>query len=907
MKKRFKFLMFIAILSMNILFANEIQINLTLKEKEFLKKHKILKIPEINFPPFNFKKDGIVQGFSIDYINLITEKLNIKTKYISGYSWSEYLTMLSNGDIDILADISTSTEREKTLAFTDPYFTLYNIFYIKKGSKEYNSLDELDGKTYITPKNYKNSNYIKKHYPLIKQLYVKSNLEAFQLLAQGKGDIVIDTKSVANYLLKTNNITDIVPSNIINDRYLIDELRISVKKTNTLLLSVLKKAQKNISNKEINRLKEKWFDKRYKKENLLSIQEKEYLKNNTFTYAGDPNWLPFEAFDKQGKYIGIVSEHIEIIEKKLNIKFKKIITKDWINTLELSKKIKSDIISGDAADVILAKNYKPIDTYIQNPLVLVTRKDHPFISELNHIKDKKIAYIDGYGYTADIVKKYPNIKFLKTNSINSALVGVKSGKYDIVIGTLSMIDYTIVSMGLEGIKISGDTGITMNLTLFINREKPLLYSIINKTMNSIDDITKHKIMSKWRHTKLGNIIDYTLIWQIIGVFIFIFLIGLSFLIISRKNNKRLNKLLNSTIEAIAIFKNGKLIETNKQLLQMYGYSSIEDIKGNTPLDFVSPSQHEFLKNQLKDSQKPYELNMVRSDGTNFPALVRGTNMDNNIRITSVLDLTELKDTQKEFELLNKSLEFKVKSEIEKNKQQQLMMLQQSRLAQMGEIISMIAHQWRQPLNSLAMINQTIILKYHRDKLNDKAIEYFSKNSNKQIQGMSQTINDFRDFFKPEKEKVKFILNDIIQNTIDMVNPIFIKEKIDIILGVDNEFMIVGFPNELSQTILNIVNNAKDALIENKIKDKQIVISIKSKNKNTILTISDNAGGIPLNVIDKIFNPYFSTKEAKKGTGLGLYMSKIIIEEHMGGRITVANSESGAVFTIILKKKERDEK
>ncbi len=286
----------------------------------------------------------------------------------------------------------------------------------------------------------------------------------------------------------------------------------------------------------------------------------------------------------------------------------------------------------------------------------------------------------------------------------------------------------------------------------------------------------------------------------------------------------------------------------------------------------------------------------------------GTVIDNVINInffilahiTIVLMIGILFQERKENEI---NLYKIIEKEIGKNKEQQLLMLQQSRLAQMGEMISMIAHQWRQPLNILAMLSQTIILKYHRDKLNDKAIEYFKKNSNKQIQNMSQTINDFRDFFKPEKERVEFILNDIIKNTIDMVMPVFIEKQIDIIFDINNKFMILGFPNELSQTILNIVNNAKDALIENEIKDKQIIISLKMDSENIILTISDNAGGIPLNIIDKIFDPYFSTKEEKNGTGLGLYMTKIIIEEHMEGKITVSNDENGAVFTITLKKKE----
>jgi len=246
-----------------------------------------------------------------------------------------------------------------------------------------------------------------------------------------------------------------------------------------------------------------------------------------------------------------------------------------------------------------------------------------------------------------------------------------------------------------------------------------------------------------------------------------------------------------------------------------------------------------------------------------------------------------------------NLEDEVIGEIEKNKQQQLLMLHQSRLAQMGEMISMIAHQWRQPLNSLSMLNQSIVLKYNRDKLDEKFIIYFKENSNKQIQGMSKTIDDFRDFFKPEKEKVEFCINDVLNDTLEMVKPIFCQNQIDIKFDIKKEFKIIGYQNELGQAILNIVNNAKDALVENEIKNKQIIINLTQDDKSIVLTIKDNAGGILQNIIDKIFDPYFSTKDEKNGTGLGLYMAKMIIEEHMDGKLSVSNDEDGAKFTIKL--------
>ena len=380
----------------------------------------------------------------------------------------------------------------------------------------------------------------------------------------------------------------------------------------------------------------------------LTQQEQEYLKNNPITYAGDPNWLPFEAFDNNGNYIGIIAEHIEILEKKLNKKFDKVITKNWLDTLELSKKRGVDIISGDAADIVLNQNYKAINNYFKNPLVIVTRKEHQYIDDLNHIKDKKIAFGTGGGYTADILKKYPNIKFIECDTPQSGLLGVKTGQYDAFIGTLAMSDYTIVQMGIEDIKIAGQTGIVMNLTLFINKEKPLLHSIINKSIKTISKAKQYEIISKWRNSTVKNVIDYTLIWQISILFSILFLIGFFFTLILRRNNKKLNELLNSTIEGVVITQNGIVNTANKPALDLFGYKNIDALQQINILDFIAEESQELLKNKLKESTTPYEAVMKKKDGSTFPALVKGVNLeDGKTRISTIIDLTELKQVEEQ--------------------------------------------------------------------------------------------------------------------------------------------------------------------------------------------------------------------------------------------------------------------
>jgi signal transduction histidine kinase len=252
----------------------------------------------------------------------------------------------------------------------------------------------------------------------------------------------------------------------------------------------------------------------------------------------------------------------------------------------------------------------------------------------------------------------------------------------------------------------------------------------------------------------------------------------------------------------------------------------------------------------------------------------------------------------------KLLEIRLQEELKKNEEQQLLMEQQNRHTQMGEMISMIAHQWRQPLNNLSLVNQLLVSKYNKGKLNDEMIAYFTKNSKQQITQMSQTIDDFRNFFQSDKEKKTFSLSQIVQNILSMTESVYTHYKIDINLDIQSQTEILGYPNRCSQALLNIINNAKDALVANKIEHKHIDITLKEDSQNVILTICDNAGGIPQDILYKIFDPYFSTKDKKNGTGLGLYMSKTILEDQMDAQIHVFNETDGACFEILFKKVEK---
>jgi len=230
-------------------------------------------------------------------------------------------------------------------------------------------------------------------------------------------------------------------------------------------------------------------------------------------------------------------------------------------------------------------------------------------------------------------------------------------------------------------------------------------------------------------------------------------------------------------------------------------------------------------------------------------------------------------------------------EIEKNRQR----YEQNRLAQMGEMISMIAHQWRQPLSAISATSSTIYLKAQLHKLdNDTAIELSSQISS-YSQNLSSTIDNFSEFFKSNKEKKETNYTDIVNSVLSIVETSIKNKNITLVKELNSKMLFNTFPDELKQAILNIIKNAEDVLIKKEIQNPTIIIT----TQDNIFTISDNGGGIPDNIKDKIFDPYFSTKTKQVGTGLGLYISKTIIEEHCNGNLTISNDQDGVIFKIEL--------
>lgn len=272
----------------------------------------------------------------------------------------------------------------------------------------------------------------------------------------------------------------------------------------------------------------------------------------------------------------------------------------------------------------------------------------------------------------------------------------------------------------------------------------------------------------------------------------------------------------------------------------------------------------------------------------------------------VIDITQRKLAEEGLECqkrrlqeLNSTLEKRVGEEVAKNREKDILLIQQNRQAAMGELLEHIAHQWKQPLTVVSLLIQNLWFSFTNSELTADTIRETIHATTDLLEHMGQTIEDFRDFYRPDKVKTAFRIRDSVDNALAFVSPALKHEAIAVEVDVDAALMGTGFPREYIQVLLNVLSNARDALRERKTENPTIRIRGFAEENRAVLTITDNAGGIPETLIRSIFDLYVTTKEAAGGTGIGLHMSKNIIEKNMNGSLTAHNIDSGAQFRIAV--------
>ncbi len=249
--------------------------------------------------------------------------------------------------------------------------------------------------------------------------------------------------------------------------------------------------------------------------------------------------------------------------------------------------------------------------------------------------------------------------------------------------------------------------------------------------------------------------------------------------------------------------------------------------------------------------------------------------------------------------LNAGLEKQIADEVEKSIQKDHLMFQQSRLVTMGETLSFIAHQWRQPLNNIGLSIQALLMDYQDGICDNQMLTSFVDTNMAILHYLSQTIQDFSTFFRREAVCSAFDPYQMVERAVGLVQATFKQNGISLLLDNQCTRPVWGYGNEFSQVILNFLVNARDVLLERQVKEPVIEIRCYCEEDSCCIAVRDNGGGIPEDIMGRIFDPYFTTKFQSQGTGIGLYMAKMIIEKHMAGSCTASNTSGGAEFVIRL--------
>ena len=339
----------------------------------------------------------------------------------------------------------------------------------------------------------------------------------------------------------------------------------------------------------------------------------------------------------------------------------------------------------------------------------------------------------------------------------------------------------------------------------------------------------------------------------------------------------LNEIINNAIEGILIIKNGFIQNMNQSLLDILGYENKDELIGNLATGILIPtSKEKFIKYNSKIFQ---EISIITKNGDIIPVIIKIKDItfsNEEYKMVSILDLSELKEKER-------------------------MVVLQSKHSAMGEMISMIAHQWRQPLACVSSIVNRIKLKNNMNKVDKEFLNTVLDEMNEYVQYMSNTIDDFRNFFSIDTKKELTSLPEIVLNVQKLINKSFDSQNIKIDIQYSELTKRYLFKNELVQIVLNILNNSRDAFLERNVQNPQIKISFFEDESFQNIFIEDNAKGIDEKIITNIFDPYFSTKSKKNGSGLGLYICKTILEKDDQGTIKVENKNDGVLFSIVIKK------
>lgn len=477
------------------------RIDLTAQERNWLNQHPVIRVQnEVDSAPYNFN-DGNPKGYSIDYMNLLADKLGIQIKYITGPSWNEFIDDIKKSELDVIANIVNTPERRKHILFTKPYQRLLQGIYVKSGGTDFRSLEELDGHRVAVVMGSNHQELLEEKYPEIELVLVENNLGAIEAVLSNQAVATITDPGFINFFIKQHLVGGIELSAIINEPDFELNVSLGVRKDWPLFESILNKAMLAVQQDELSELREKWFLNLKDSTRLISLtdREKNWLKENpTITVSNESDYPPY-SFNFGSRPEGYSIDYIRLLADRVGLELEFITDRTWDDYLQMIRNNELDVIAGIVNTVERQEFVEFTGGYIENRNGIYSQPGATYRT-LNDLDGKSLAFVRGYAWPKLLKKYYPNIKLNYVDTFFEAVEAVITGEADATISDVNVIEYYIDKYSLVGIEQSGsivDERFVSILSIGVSKKQQLLRGILDKAIETVSYDEEQALREKW--------------------------------------------------------------------------------------------------------------------------------------------------------------------------------------------------------------------------------------------------------------------------------------------------------------------------------------------------------------------------------------------------------------------------